>query len=36
MTLQEYPVKGIRRNLLDVDLPGEALHIHMSEVGPES
>ncbi len=36
MTLQEYPVKGISRNLLDADLQGEPLHIHISEVGAGS
>jgi quercetin dioxygenase-like cupin family protein len=36
MTLQEHPVKGISRNLLDTDLQGEPLHIHISEVGAGS
>lgn len=36
MSLQEHPVKGINRNLLDSDLPGEPLHIHISEVAAQS
>lgn len=32
MTLVEHPVKGISRHLLDTDLPGEPLHIHITEV----
>ena len=32
MSLTEFPVKGISRNLLDSDLQGEPLHIHISEV----
>ena len=36
MTLLEHPVKGISRNLLDTDLQGEPLHIHISEVGAMS
>jgi mannose-6-phosphate isomerase-like protein (cupin superfamily) len=30
----EHQVKGITRCLLDADLPGEPLHLHISEVGP--
>ncbi|MAS35555.1 MAG: hypothetical protein CL610_16200 [Anaerolineaceae bacterium] len=36
MTLVEHQVKGISRNLLDTDLPGEPLHIHISEVAAGS
>lgn len=36
MALLEYPVKGIDRNLLDTDLQGEPLHVHISEVGAKS
>lgn len=36
MTLQEHPVKGISRNLLDTNLQGEPLHIHISEVDAKS
>ena len=36
MMLLEHPVKGIGRNLLDTDLQGEPLHIHISEVGAKS
>lgn len=36
MTLLEYPVKGINRHLLDTDLQGEPLHIHISEANARS
>lgn len=36
MKFLDHPVKGIARNLLDADLNGEPLHIHISEVGPGS
>ena len=36
MTLVEHQVKGISRNLLDTDLEGEPLHIHISEVAAKS
>lgn len=36
MPLVEHHVKGISRNLLDTDLPGEPLHMHISEVGPKA
>lgn len=36
MTLIEHQVKGLSRHLLDTDLPGEPLHIHISEVGANS
>ena len=36
MALVEHQVKGISRNLLDSDLHGEPLHMHISEVGPHS
>ena len=36
MTLKDHPVKGISRNLLDTDLQGEPLHIHISEVAAKS
>ena len=36
MTLIEHPVKGIARHLLDTDLQGEPLHIHISEVAAGS
>ncbi len=32
--LQPFDVKGIARYLLDQDLNGEPLHLHVSEVGP--
>lgn len=32
--LQQFDVKGIGRYLLDDDLGGEPLHLHISEVGP--
>jgi (S)-ureidoglycine aminohydrolase len=32
--LQQFDVKGIERYLLDQDLGGEPLHLHISEVGP--
>ena len=32
--LQHFDVKGITRYLLDQDLHGEPLHLHVSEVGP--
>ncbi|MCB0079464.1 MAG: cupin domain-containing protein [Caldilineaceae bacterium] len=32
--LQQFDVKGIARYLLDQDLGGEPLHLHISEVGP--
>jgi uncharacterized cupin superfamily protein len=32
----DHPVKGIARCLLDQDLQGEPLHVHISEVGPGS
>ena len=32
MNFIDHPVKGITRNLLDADLNGEPLHIHLSEV----
>jgi uncharacterized cupin superfamily protein len=34
MQFLEHPVKGITRCLLDADLKGEPLHVHISEVGP--
>jgi uncharacterized cupin superfamily protein len=34
MRLQEHAVKGIARCLLDGDLGGEPLHLHISEVEP--
>jgi len=36
MTLKEFPVKGVNRHLLDSDLNGEPLHIHISELGAKS
>ena len=36
MNFLDHPVKGISRHLLDADLKGEPLHIHISEVGPGS
>lgn len=36
MALEEFAVKGISRNLLDTDLPGEPLHIHISVVDAKS
>jgi len=36
MTFLDHPVKGIGRHLLDTDLQGEPLHLHISEVGPHS
>lgn len=32
--LQPFAVKGIERYLLDRDLDGEPLHLHISSVGP--
>ena len=32
--LQQFDVKGIDRYLLDTDLGGEPLHLHVSEVEP--
>lgn len=32
--LQQFDVKGIERYLLDTDLGGEPLHLHISVVGP--
>jgi quercetin dioxygenase-like cupin family protein len=34
MKFLDHQVKGITRYLLDKDLPGEPLHVHISEVGP--
>lgn len=34
MPLQTHTVKGLTRYLLDADLKGEPIHIHISEVGP--
>jgi (S)-ureidoglycine aminohydrolase len=34
MNFLEHQVKGIARCLLDADLQGEPLHMHISEVGP--
>jgi mannose-6-phosphate isomerase-like protein (cupin superfamily) len=34
MNFLEHSVKGIARCLLDADLQGEPLHVHISEVGP--
>lgn len=34
MKFLAHPVKGIARCLLDADLEGEPLHVHISEVGP--
>ena len=36
MILLEHAVKGINRHLLDTDLQGEPLHIHISEVDAKS
>ena len=36
MTLSECQAKGIGRHLLDGDLQGEPLHIHISEVAAKS
>ena len=36
MPLVEHPVKGIAHHLLDTDLNGEPLHIHISEVAAKS
>lgn len=36
MKLVEHKVKGINRNLLDTDLKGEPLHIHITEVAAKS
>ena len=36
MNFLDHPVKGINKNLLDADLDGEPLHMHISEVGPGS
>ena len=34
MPFQNHPVKGIHRHLLDADLHGEPLHLHISKVAP--
>ncbi|MBV7332267.1 cupin domain-containing protein [Chloroflexi bacterium TSY] len=34
MKFLDHQVKGIARCLLDADLQGEPLHVHISEVGP--
>jgi uncharacterized cupin superfamily protein len=34
MKFLDHQVKGIARCLLDEDLPGEPLHVHISEVEP--
>ncbi|MFZ4659995.1 MAG: cupin domain-containing protein [Caldilineaceae bacterium] len=34
MPLQTYTAKGLTRYLLDADLKGEPIHVHISEVGP--
>ena len=34
MNFLDHSVKGIARCLLDEDLQGEPLHVHISEVGP--
>ncbi len=34
MPFQTLDIKGIPRYLMDVDLEGEPLHLHVSEVGP--
>lgn len=36
MKLVEHQVKGISRHLVDTDLQGEPLRIHISEVGAQS
>ena len=32
--LREHSVKGVARCLLDADLEGEPIHVHISEIGP--
>ena len=34
MSFQPLDIKGINRYLIDVDLEGEPLHLHVSEVSP--
>ncbi len=34
VTLREHSVKGIARCLLDADLQGEPLHVHITQIGP--
>lgn len=34
MPLQTHIAKGLTRYLLDADLQGEPIHVHISEVGP--
>jgi XRE family transcriptional regulator, regulator of sulfur utilization len=34
VNLVEHEVKGIARCLLDADLQGEPLHVHITEIGP--
>jgi mannose-6-phosphate isomerase-like protein (cupin superfamily) len=34
VTLREHSVKGVARYLIDADLEGEPIHIHISEIGP--
>jgi (S)-ureidoglycine aminohydrolase len=34
MNFLDHQVKGIARCLLDADLQGEPLHVHISQVGP--
>lgn len=34
MPLQTHTAKGLTRYLLDADLKGEPIHVHISEVGP--
>ncbi len=36
MSLVKHPVKGISNHLLDTDLGGEPLHIHISELEAKS
>lgn len=34
VTLRELSVKGVARCLLDADLEGEPIHVHISDIGP--
>ncbi|MBX3013009.1 MAG: cupin domain-containing protein [Caldilineaceae bacterium] len=34
MPLQSHKARGLTRYLLDADLVGEPIHVHISEVGP--
>ena len=36
MPLVEHQAKGIDRHLLDTGIQGEPLHMHISEMGPQS